>query len=152
MEIVQPDSLVQAVDAAVSEIEDEALTPNGADSPSVAFQPRLMTGLLTYCYARQIYSSSQIVFLLRRDRLFRLMCDDILPDAEWISRFRRDNRRAILQCLVVVLLFQAKQKVVAGLVTHVNNVKIAAEAKRRIIMSAFTDSMELDECGFGAEA
>jgi hypothetical protein len=151
-EINQPASLVQVVDAAVSEIEEQRLLAEPTESLSIAFQPRLLMGVLTYCYARQIYSSSQIVALMRRDNVFLMMCEDVLPDAEWVSRFRRDNRGAILQCLTVALLFQAKQQIVAGLITRINDLKIAAEAKRRIIMSAFTDSMELDEANCACEA
>ena len=48
-------------------------------------------------------------------------------------------------CLEAALRFMTEQKVAQGLITRVNQERIAEEARRRIIMAMFTDSMELDK-------
>ena len=83
--------------------------------------------------------------VLRRDPNFHTLCRDQLPNARQIRRFRRENREALAACLEAALRFMTEQKVAQGLITRVNEQRIAEEARRRIIMAMFTDSMELDK-------
>ena len=68
-----------------------------------------------------------------------------MPDARTLRRFRRENREALLTCLKAGLRFLNEQKVAQGLLTHVNEARLAEEASRRIIMAMFTDSMSMDK-------
>ena len=47
--------------------------------------------------------------------------------------------------LAAGLRFLNEQKVAQGLLTHVNEARLAEEASRRIIMAMFTDSMSMDK-------
>ena len=47
-------------------------------------------------------------------------------------------------CLTATLRLQVEQKLQDGFVTRVNVAQLADEAKRRLIMAMFMDSMEID--------
>lgn len=138
-------SLAKAVQAAVHALDESTLRPVARRDAGLAFQPKPLLALLAYCYARQIYGSADIEDLLRRDVHFRELCHNEFPGALAIRRFRRDNREAVHLCLKAALHFLVEQKVEAGAVTRVSDVQLAEEARRRIIMALFIDSMELDE-------
>ena len=140
----QPRSLVQAVEAAVNAVDGNALRSVAPHDAGLASQPKALLALLSYCYARQTYGSTDVVNWLRRDANFRQLCRDEFPDVRILRRFRRDNREALHRCLTAALRFLAEQKVAAGFVTRVHEAQLAEEASRRIIMALFVDSMELD--------
>lgn len=141
--ISSPASLVEAVQAAVQRIEACRLRPVVARTASLAFQPRVMLAVLTYCYAQQVYSASDILHYLIRDEAFSQVCQGEFPNAREIETFRQQNRSVIETCLNAALRFLAEQKVAAGFVTRANETFIAEDAKRRIIMAACLDSLEL---------
>jgi len=141
--ISSPVSLVEAVQAAVQRIEENWLRPIAARTASLAFQPRVLLAVLTYCYAKQVYSGSEIHNYLLRDEAFRRVCRSEFPNLGEIELFRRQNRSIIERCLNATLRFLAEQKVAAGFVTRLNVTFIAEEAKRRIIMAAYVTSLEL---------
>lgn len=138
-----PRSLASAVQASVRAIESATLRSAARHDGGLAFRPKVLLALLTYCYAHQIYGSAQVENLMRHEVNLRQLCDE-LPDAEVLRSFRRDNTEALHGCLTAALRFLAEQKVAQGLLSRVNEVQLAEEARRRIIMAAFTDSMELD--------
>ena len=120
------------------------LRPVARRDAGLAFQPKALLALLSYCYARQIYASAEIEDVVRRDVNFRQLCQNEIPD-EWVLRsFRRHNREAIQFCLMTALCFVAEEKVREGIVTKVNKAGFAEEAQRRIIMAMFLDSAALD--------
>jgi len=140
----EPRSLVQAVQATVRTVDEGTLRPTFHRDARLAFRPKTLLALLCFCYARQIYGSTDIENVLGRDVNFRRLCLNQLPDAPVIRHFCRENREAIHLCLTSVLGFLADQKVAEGTVTKVNKAHLAEEASRRIIMAMFIDSMELD--------
>ena len=140
----QPQSLAQAVQAAVEKLNISLLQPVARSFSNLAFQPRSMLALLTYCYARQVYGSADIARGLARDAPLANVCQKDCPSAELIGQFRDDNRQAIRSCLTAVLQFLARQKVDAGLVTRVNEACLAEEANRRLIMAMFADSADMN--------
>jgi hypothetical protein len=107
-----------------------------------SFQPRMMLFLLSYCYARQIYKSTDIEKLVLTDGLMRRCCGDEAPTAADLRRFRSEHREALLFCLTSALRGLADYDLAAGLITKVDEARIAADAKRRIITAMFADSME----------
>src|SRR5690348_3981396 len=60
-----PQTLVEAVEMAVDQVDTNCLGAVASAQAGTAFQPRTLLGLLTFCYARQIYSSSEITGRMR---------------------------------------------------------------------------------------
>ena len=140
----KPRRLAQAVQAAVRAIDENTLRPVSRRDAGPAFQPKALLALLSYCYALEIYGSAHVENLLLSDLNYRQLCQDKFPDAQVIRRFRRENREVIQLCLTATLRFQVEQKLQEGFVTRVNAAQLADEAKRRLIMAMFIDSMEID--------
>ncbi len=137
-------SLAQAVQNATRAFPESTLKPIPGRDAGLAFQPRILLALLSYCYAREIYGSAAIVEVLRRDSKFHQLCHDEFPDANAILGFRRENRQAVQLCLEAVLRFLVAQEAEAGNQTELNETQLAQEASRRIIIATFIDSMELE--------
>ena len=70
-----------------------------------------------------------------------------LLDPDTIRQFRSVNREALDFCLQAALRCQAEEKIAQGLLAKVNEERLAEEARRRITMAMFTDSMELGKDG-----
>ena len=102
-------SPAQAVQVAARAIARNVLHPVCSPAAGVAFHPRSLLAVLTYCYVSEIYSSSEIEELMRRDANFRCVCGNQMPDAQTLRRFRRYNHEAIEACLQAVLRFVAEQ-------------------------------------------
>ena len=107
-----------------------------------SFQPRMMLFLLSYCYARQIYKSTDIERLVLTDALMRRCCGDESPTAPEIRRFRSEHREALQFCLKSALRCLAQYDLAAGLVSKVDEARIEDDTNRRIITATFMDSME----------
>jgi hypothetical protein len=142
--LVPPKSLAQAVESAVRGIDSKFIKPVASQNAGPAFQSTALLALLTFCYARQIYSSAAIAEQLSRDfTLFRV--DGYgLPDALVLQQFRTINRWPLDMCLRSALLFLAEEKIEQGIITHVKESTINEEASRRIVMAMFTDSLEVE--------
>jgi len=137
-------SLTQAVKASGCAFDKRMLRLVARRDAGLAFQPRAILALLSYCYARGTYGSQDVEDLLQRDATFCNLCPDEFPGARLIRRFRRENREAISVCLQAALRFLAEHKVKEGTVTKVSETQLAEEASRRIIMAMFIDNMELN--------
>ena len=135
--------LTQAVRSAVSEIEEGALQRVARPDAGLAFEPRTLLALLSYCYARDIFGSTDIEDVLRRDVNFRQICNNEVPEARVIRRFRRDNREALHRCLTTALrlLAESQPQPASG---ESLPAAIAEDATRRIMKAMFVDSMETD--------
>jgi transposase len=99
----------QAVQAAARAIARSTLQPVCSPVAGVAFHPRSLLAVLSYCYLSEIYSSADIEDLMRRDGNFRRVCGNQIPDAQTLRRFRRHNREAIETCLSAALRCLAEQ-------------------------------------------
>ena len=138
-----PRTLEQAIHKSVCAVGDEALKPWTPDDGMFA-QTRALLGLLTFCYARQIYASTDLSDIARRDEDFTRLSGEGVPAAKVIRRFRAENREVVHRCLVAALHFLVEQKISLGVLTKVSDAQLAEEANRRIIMATFLDSLELD--------
>src|SRR5215207_1964961 len=107
--VAAPTSPAQAVQAAARAISRNALHPVSSPDAGVAFHPRALLAVLTYCYASEIYSSTDIEDVMRRDVNFGCVTGNQIPDAPTLRRFRRHNREAIETCLYVTLRSLADQ-------------------------------------------
>lgn len=136
-------SLTQAVRYAVRAIEEAALRPVARRDAGLAFEPRTLLALLSYCYARDIYGSADIEDVLRRDANFRLICNNEFPGARVIRRFRRENREALHRCLSIAL--RSMEEVGPQTVSaEAAEAARAEDVSRRIMKAMFIDSMETD--------
>jgi transposase len=140
-----PASLAETVRVAARQLDEAAFRRVAAPDAGLAFQPKALLALLSYCYARGIYGSEAIEDAMRRDGEFRRLCGGEFPDARVLRRFRRENRWAVQQCLLAALTFLAERKVREGAITKIDPEHLAEEASRRITSAMFIDRMELDE-------
>ena len=97
--LTSPVDLMPVVQRVVGEIADEALVPVAAATRGLAFQPRSLLALLTYCYASGTYGSQEVETSLRKDSILRFLCANELPDWHTLRRFRRHNREVLIRCL-----------------------------------------------------
>jgi hypothetical protein len=135
------ESLTVAVEAAVENLDESALRPTPGRQQFSLLDAKRLLALLSWSYARELYSSAEIHMRLRRGTTAELW-EGGVPGATDIARFRMENRRALQACLQVALRFLAARKVVEGIVTRINEAYIAAEAARRIIAAIFIDNTE----------
>jgi len=136
-------SLTQAVRFAVREVEETALRPVARRDAGLAFEPRTLLALLSYCYARDIFGSAEVEDVLRRDGNFRQICNNEFPGARVIRRFRRENREALHRCLTTALRLLAEGEPQTAS-RESTDVGIAEDATRRIMKAMFIDSMETE--------
>ena len=156
------DSLASLVVKAVRKVDERLLQPVAGKSAGVAYQPRQLLALVTYCYAAGIYPSQDIEDIMRKDRLFRFHCDNEFPDWHLIRRFRRYNRELIEQCLAEILGWMWLSTKVPGSADAGETMPrgesgipswrlamdwshLANEANERINLAILSDSMALDE-------
>lgn len=138
-------SLAEAVESAVERVDESSLNGElGPDVPPI-FQARSLLGLLAFCYARQVYSSDTIAGQIRRDFGMLQLETDKYPDTFVLQRFRCENKGPLVFCLKSALLFLAAEKVSQGLITHVKEARILEDARRRVVVAMFTDSLEMEE-------
>ena len=84
-------------------VQDEIIPMAHAADRNSDFQPHVLLGLLTYCYATGNYSSTEIELSFTQDMLVRHLCADTYPEAHQSRWFRRNNRRSIQRSLTEVL-------------------------------------------------
>lgn len=137
------DPFNRTIRAALDTIDSSTLQPVAPSDAGAAFQPKAMLATIIYCYARQIYGSSDIENLLADNLDESRLCPNMRPDAHLIQEFRRKNRQAVQLCLMTALWLLGQQKVKDGTVTKVSDAHLEEEASRRITMAMFTDSVEL---------
>lgn len=131
-------SPAQAVQVAARAISRSALHPVCSPTSGVACHPRTLLAVLTYCYASEIYSSTDIEDMMRSDANFRTVCGNQIPDAQILRRFRRHNHEAIEHCLDRVLQLLADQ---AG--THPTEVEIMEQAHQQLHIAML---MDMNDC------
>jgi hypothetical protein len=140
----ETDFLAVACRQAVANIDETRLIPVITPDARFASQSKPLLALLTYCYARQIYSSAKISDRMGQDQSLKEFCDDELPNAGVLRIFRDSNRESLRCCLERVLSFSAAWKVMAGFVTRVDSRHLADEARRRLVMAAFEDRLHTE--------
>ena len=135
--VAAPVSPAQAVQVAARAISRSALHPVSSPAAGVAFHPRALLAVLTYCYASEIYCSTDIEDLMMRDATFRSLCGDEVPDAATLRRFRRHNREVIETCLGETLRLLSGQ---AG--DHAADGEILEQAHQLITTAVLMDMHE----------
>ncbi|MEY2408458.1 MAG: hypothetical protein QOF48_1128 [Verrucomicrobiota bacterium] len=82
-----------------ADVAGQAAQPVVAPKAGNAMSGKDLLGAVAYCYAKGVYSSSEIEDQMLRDRGLRDATNEEIPNAQTIRRFRRLNRGAILQTL-----------------------------------------------------
>ena len=82
-----------------TEIAQQSGVPVVAPKEGNALGAKDLLGAVAYCYAKGVYSSSEIEDQMLRDAKLRAATHDEIPNAKAIRRFRRLNREAIHQTL-----------------------------------------------------
>ena len=99
------DDLAHFVVAAVERVPFRAFRVNERGTGSAQYHPRLMLALLIYCYANGLFSSRRIERATYRDIGVRYVTANTHPDHDvTICKFRRENREAVHESFVQVLL------------------------------------------------
>ena len=105
-----PKTLAGIVLNAVQTVEEATLHPAIPPDEINVIPPRIMLGMLVYCYSIGVYWSENIVRRLAKDDTLQFLCADHVPDSSLIRRFRQLNRAATEQCLEKVCLVVWKVK------------------------------------------
>jgi hypothetical protein len=92
-------ALASLVLAAVQQTDAASLNRVAPMNSGMAYEPRLLLALVTYCYALGIYGSQDVEAMMRADKIFRFLCGGEFPGWQAIRRFRRHNRERIQRCL-----------------------------------------------------
>jgi len=91
--------LARLVLEAVRGVEDGELNPPVSANSTLAFQPRAMLTLLTYCYAIGVYGSQDVEQMMYADADFRAMFGMEFPDWRRLKSFRRHNTEILRRTL-----------------------------------------------------
>jgi transposase len=125
------------VQAAARAIPHGDLQSICAPNAGLAFQPRTLLAVLSYCYAHEIYTSSDIENLMHRDAHFRDLCGNEIPDAGTLRHFRRHNHEAIEQCVAAALRNYSEKS--GG---HPADTEVFVEARQRLSTAILMDMNE----------
>jgi transposase len=93
-EWVADDDLAHFIVEAVERGEMHAFKVSRTGSGKAQYHPRMMLGLLVYCYANGIFSSRKIEQASYRNVSVRFIAANSHPDHDTIAKFRRDNGAA----------------------------------------------------------
>jgi len=134
---VGADHMVHFIMDAVDELDVSAARVNERGTGSAQYPPRMMLGLLIYCYATGTFSSRRIETLTFENVAVRYLCADTHPDHDSICKFRRENKELLGSCFHQVLELAARAKVleVGDLTVSVDGTKILANASKHSAMS-----------------
>src|SRR5687767_7622607 len=113
---------------AVLEVSEEAMVQSA--------KSRMLVTLLTYCYARGIYSASMIESATHQDPVVRYICARYYPSAAEIRDFRRYKKD-----MVIKVLANALEKFSSP---RGRQFTALAESERRVANAIQWDSFELD--------
>ena len=127
---VAEDDLVHFVLEAIDGMALPTLRVNRRGSGSAQYPPKMMLGLLIYCYANGLFSSRRIERATYRDVSVRYLTANTHPDHDTICKFRRENFDAVAQAFVAILqLAKAMGLLKVGAVS-VDGTRIRASASR----------------------
>jgi hypothetical protein len=117
---------------------------------STVHSPMLLT-LLTYAYARSLFSTSQIMASMVEDAMIGYLCARQIPTESTLRHFRRNHRNLIRYCLVGVFAAAWREKHTPILSTSlpraiglVEGAAFVAEAEHRLNLAVQIDSWECD--------
>lgn len=143
-EWVGKDDMARFVVEAVEAVEESACRINWRGSGNAQYAPRMMLGLLVYCYAHGVFSSRKIETATYRDIAVRFICGDNHPDHDTIAAFRRENRALFRECFAKVLHLARELEIKRVGDVALDGTVIAAAASRRKVRSKKEIEEELE--------
>ncbi len=129
-EWVPEDDLVHFVIEAVDGLDLHRFHVNERGSGSDQYPPRMMLGLLIYCYANGIFGSRRIERATYRDVAVRYLTADTHPDHDTIAKFRRENFEAVTSCFVKVLELARELKLLKVGTVSIDGTQLRANASK----------------------
>jgi len=106
------------------------LKVNRRGSGSEQYPPKMMLGLLIYCYANGIFSSRRIERATHRDVAVRYLTGDTHPDHDTIAKFRRENFEAVGEAFLGVLQLAREMGVLKVGTVSIDGTHIRANASK----------------------
>jgi transposase len=110
-----------------------------------AYHPRLMAGLVMYCYGKGARSSRAVQMATWDDVGARVICGNLHPDHATIARFVSRHEQAVRGLLVASLVACAKQGLVSVDVVAGDGTKIKANASMAASATAEQLQVEIGE-------
>ena len=100
---IPEDDFVHFVIEAVNEVPMGSFRTKRTRAGSKQYNPRMMLGLLIYCYSQGTFSSRKIERATYRDVGVRFLAANEHPDHDTICKFRRENFDAVGQAFLQTL-------------------------------------------------
>jgi transposase len=134
---VPPDHLVHFIMDAVGELDLRGARVNERGTGDEQYPPRLLLGLLIYCYATGVFASRQIERATHEHVAVRLLCADTHPDHDTICTFRRVHRELLARSFAQVIEMSARCGVlkVGGITVAIDGTKVLASASKHAAVS-----------------
>jgi transposase len=134
---VPPGHLVHFVMDAVDLLDVSEASVNQRGTGSAQYPPRLLLGLLVYCYATGLFSSRQIERATYENVAVRLLCADTHPDHDTLCTFRRQNGALLHRAFAQVLELAARCGIlkVGGVSVAIDGTKVLANASKHSAVS-----------------
>jgi transposase len=134
---VPADHLVHFVMDAVELLDVGEAKVNERGTGSAQYPPRLLLGLLVYCYATGVFSSRQIERASHENVAVRLLCADTHPDHDTLCTFRRKNGALLHRAFAQVLELAAGCGVlkVGAVTVAIDGTKVLANASKHSAVS-----------------
>jgi transposase len=127
---VREDDMVHFVISAVEGMDISAFRVNVRGTGSDQYPPRMMLGLLIYCYASGVFGSRRIETATYQNVSVRYLTGDTHPDHDTIAKFRRENLPAVHQCFVRVLELGGMLKLLKIGTVSVDGTHVRANASK----------------------
>ena len=129
-EWVADDDLAHFIVEAVERVDMRAFHVSRTGSGKAQYHPRMMLGLLVYCYASGIFSSRRIEQATYRNVSVRFIAANSHPDHDTIAKFRRDNAAAFQVAFTQILLLAREVNILKVGMVSIDGTKIDANASK----------------------
>ena len=129
-EWVADDDLAHFIVEAVERVDMHAFKISRTGSGKAQYHPRMMLGLLVYCYANGIFSSRKIEQASYRNISVRFIAANTHPDHDTIAKFRRENAGAFKTAFAQILLLAKELNILKVGMVSVDGTKIDANASK----------------------
>lgn len=127
---VADDDLAHFIVEAVERVDMHAFHVSRTGSGKAQYHPRMMLGLLIYCYASGIFSSRRIEQTTYRNVSVRFIAANTHPDHDTIAKFRRNNGAAFEAAFAQVLLLAGELGLLQVGMVSIDGTKIDANASK----------------------
>jgi transposase len=127
---VADDDLAHFIVEAVERVDMHDFHVSRTGSGKAQYHPRMMLGLLIYCYASGIFSSRKIEQATYRHVSVRYISADTHPDHDTIATFRRRNANAFQAAFAQILLLAREVGILKVGMVSVDGTKIDANASK----------------------